>query len=192
MELINTLLLKAVQGETDAEERYLAFARQAELDGYPGVAVLFTGLSHAEAVHIANHTRALEKNGYKGSLPSAAQAEISDSTLTNLQLSLEGELEEFTTMYPSYRKQITRKHGREFIAKIALLSIKWAAESEKNHHELLNDAIQRVRAGEDLNAGELYLCTVCGNLHYSPRFPEGMCTICGHDPMFFSKVSVLP
>ncbi len=48
MELITSLLQQAVQGETDAEERYRCFSGQAEREGYPGVATLFTGLSHAE------------------------------------------------------------------------------------------------------------------------------------------------
>ena len=191
MEIINTLLLEATQGETDAEERYMAFAGQAFTEGYPGVGALFTGLSYAEAVHAANHTRALEKNGYKGLLPEASKIASHGSTLDNLTMSLKGELEEFSTMYPSLRRQITKKHGGEFVAKIALLSIKWAAESEKNHHALLLAAAKMLEAGVDMDSGDFYLCTVCGNLHFSAEPPEELCPVCGHDLMFYSKVDVL-
>jgi len=192
MDIINTLLIEAVQGETDAEERYLAYAGQAVSEGYPGVAALFTGLSSAEAVHAANHKRALEKNNYNGPLPKATIPKRHSSTLDNLRMSLKGELEEFSTMYPSFRRQITKKHGGKFIAKIALLSIKWAAESEKNHHALLLAAAKMVEAGGDMDSGEYYLCTVCGNLHFSAAPPEELCPVCGHDLMFYSKVDVLP
>ncbi len=192
MELITALLKKAVQGETDAEERYRVFSRQAENEGCPKVATLFLGLSHAEAIHISNHKKALEKNGYTGSLPSPVPVSTFNSTLDNVRQSLEGEKEEFSTMYPSFRKQIAKKHGKEFLAKIALLSIKWALESEKNHHALLAIAENNLQMGKDMEVDDLYLCTVCGNLEYFKTLPEEMCTICGHDPMFFSEVSVLP
>ena len=192
MEIINTLLLEALQGETDAEKRYMAFAGQAGTEGYPGLAALFTGLSYAEAVHAANHKRALEKNSYNGSLPKATKPESHGSTLDNLRMSLKGELEEFSTMYPSFRRQITKKHGAEFVAKIALLSIKWATESEKNHHALLLAAVKMMESGRDMDSGNFYLCTVCGNLHFSAQPPEELCSVCGHDLMFYSKVDVLP
>jgi len=194
MEIINTLLLQAIQGETDAEERYMTFAGQAVNEGYPGVGALFTGLSYAEAVHAANHKRALEKNGYNGPLPRASKPQSHGSTLDNLRMSLKGELEEFSTMYPSFRRQIAKKHGDEFVAKIALLSIKWAAESEKNHHTLLAAAVKLMEAegGKgNMDTGNYYLCTVCGNLLFSAQPPEDLCPVCGHDLMFYSKVDVL-
>ncbi len=128
MEIITTLLLQAIQGERDAEERYMAYARQAGGDGYSGVAALFTGLSHAESIHATNHTRALEKNGYNGLSPTPSKPKSHGTTLDNIRISLKGELEEYSTMYPSFRRQIAKKHGGEFTAKIALLSIKWAAK----------------------------------------------------------------
>ncbi len=192
MEIITTLLLQAIQGERDAEEGYMTYARQANDDGYPGVAALFTGLSHAESIHAANHTKALEKNGYNGLLPAPSKPENHGTTLDNVRMSLKGELEEYSTMYPSFRRQIAKKHGGEFTAKIALLSIKWAAESEKNHHSLLKTAAKRMEAGRDMGTGDFYLCSVCGNLHFSIQPPVELCPVCGHDLIFYSKVDSLP
>lgn len=191
MKVVTKLLLEALQGETDAEERYASFSQQALVEGYPGVAALFTGLSYAEAVHGANHKRALEKNGYNGVLPKPARVKKHGSTLSNLKMSLEGEREEFKTMYPSFRRQISRKHGDDFIAKIALLSLKWAAESERNHHALLEVAVKLVMAGGDMEGGNFYLCNVCGNLHFATAPPRELCPVCGHDPLFYSKVEHL-
>lgn len=191
MELINTLLLEAIQGESNAEKRYLLYSEQAISEGYPGVAALFTGLSHAEHIHAANHKRAMEKNGYSASYPEPETPMNSQSTLIHLKNSIEGEKEEFTTMYPSFFRRIKKKHGKEFIAKIALLSIKWAADSEKNHYMLLEAAANALGQGSDMNSGDFYLCRVCGNLHYSAETPEELCSVCGHDLIFFSKVDVL-
>ncbi len=62
----------------------------------------------------------------------------------------------------------------------------------KKHHELLELAEKRLREGYDLNDGEFFLCAVCGNLEYAQVLPDEMCTVCGHDPMFFSKVDIIP
>lgn len=192
MELINSLLCLAVQGESEAEQKYLLFSEKAVSDGYPGVATLFTGLSYAESIHIANHKKAMEKNNYAGPFPSIKPQIESGSTLENVTAAIEGEKEEFTTMYPSFSRQIQKKYGNIFIAKIALLSIKWATESEKNHHSLLKEAQQSVISGTDLNDGDMYLCAVCGNVHYSSERPQQLCPVCGHDLSFYSKVEILP
>lgn len=174
-----------------AEQQYLTFSNKAAGDGYTVVAALFTGLSHAESIHVANHRRAMEKNGYQGTFPAPLLPVQAHSTLLNLQQAIEGENEEFTSMYPSFKKQISNKHGHEFIAKIALLSIKWAIDSEREHHSLLIAAEKAVAAGKDVVGGDYYLCAVCGNLHFSPAFPKELCSVCGHDLSFYSKVEVL-
>lgn len=190
MELINKLLLEAVQGETSAEKQYLGFSEKAVSEGYSGIAALFTGLSYAESIHISNHKKALEKNGYSGMFPSPEQVHIG-ATIENIRHAIAGEREEFTSMYPSFRKKIMKKHGDNFIAKIALLSIKWAMESEKSHHALLRAAEKSLAEGKDMDSGDYYLCAVCGNLHYCAKFPEELCPVCGHDVSFYSKVDVL-
>lgn len=192
MELINTLLLEAIQGESDAEMKYLVFSARAEAEGYPGVGRLFTGLAQAESIHIANHRRALEKNGYSGDYPRGSGVETCGDTLENAKESLAGELEEYTRMYPTFKRRISKAHGREFVAKIALLSITWAADSEKNHHDLLKRAISALEQGKDMDSGDFYLCRVCGNLHFSAGIPAEQCPVCGHDLHFYSKIEVAP
>jgi rubrerythrin len=191
MELIHKLLLESLQGETDAEHRYLQFSMQADAEGYPGIATLFTALSHGETVHAANHRKALEKNSYPGPFPKPSNPKSGPNTLANLQQAILAEKEEFTSMYPSFLKQIDKKHGNSFTAKIALLSLKWAMEAEKNHHLLLVAAKKRLQNQQDFDEGRIYLCAVCGNLHYSPAAPTELCPVCGHDASFYSPVDLL-
>lgn len=188
MKLVHDLLLIALAGETTAEQTYLGYAATAIKEGLPGVAALFTGLSYSEAVHSANHKRALLKNDFTGSFPTADISDTAGTTLENLKAAISGEHEEFSAMYPSFKKQISRKHGNVFSAKVALLSIRWAMESEKNHHSLLLAAKRACEAGRDMNDKGFYHCVVCGNLVYEASAPTELCVVCGHDQSFFTKV----
>jgi len=95
-------------------------------------------------------------------------------------------------MYPGFVKQIRKKHGHEFKAKIALLSMKWAMETEKSHHRLLMQAKEALMNQEDLDPERFYLCAACGNLEYSDSLPREVCPICKHDPQFYNRVEVHP
>ena len=136
MELVQKLLLAAISGERGAEAGYGAYKKKALFEGYIGVASLFEALSRAEAVHAGNHVRALRKNGFQGVVPEADRNDIVLSTRENLERAVASEAEEFKEMYPSFSRQIRKKYGRSFEAKIALLSIRWAAEAEEGHHDL--------------------------------------------------------
>ena len=78
-------LQEAFAGESQANRKYLAFAKQAEKEGYSQVAKLFRAAAEAETVHAHNHLRAL------GGI---------NSTAENLQEAIEGESHEFKNMYP--------------------------------------------------------------------------------------------
>lgn len=190
MELIHTLLLEAIAGETAAEARYKAFAARAKEERYFLVAALFMALSRAEGIHIANHLRALEKNSFTNPLPKVDVSHTVHSTAANLKVAIAAEKEEFQNMYPEFRKRIGKYYGNAFTAKIAKLSIQWARDSEANHHKLLEEALQRVELGRDVEGGDYYLCSVCGNIVFSGRRPEKLCLVCGHDVSFYTPIRV--
>jgi rubrerythrin len=52
-------LKNAFAGESQANRKYLAFAKKADEDGYPQVAKLFRAIAEAETVHAHNHLKAL-------------------------------------------------------------------------------------------------------------------------------------
>src|SRR4030042_458303 len=78
-------LKEAFAGESQANRKYLAFAKQADADGYPQVAKLFRAAAEAETIHAHAHLRAMEGVG---------------STKDNLLAAVEGETYEFESMYP--------------------------------------------------------------------------------------------
>jgi rubrerythrin len=77
----------AFAGESQANRKYLAFAKQAEQEGYKPVAKLFRAAAEAETVHAHAHLRTLGGIG---------------KTMDNLKTAIAGETHEFKKMYPEF------------------------------------------------------------------------------------------
>ena len=80
-------LKEAFAGESQANRKYLAFAKKADEEGLPQAARLFRAAAAAETVHAHNHLKVI------GDVK---------STMENLKAAYEGEHHEFTTMYPEF------------------------------------------------------------------------------------------
>lgn len=91
-------------------------------------------------------------------------------------------------MYPDYKRQIQKAEGKTFSGKLAVLSIDWAMGVEKSHHQLIEIALKELREGRDLIPENLYVCEVCGNLHYAEHRPDANCEICGHGYGFYRHI----
>lgn len=147
----------AFAGESQANRKYLAFAKKAEADGYPQIARLFRAAAEAETVHAHAHLRVM--GGVK-------------STGENLQAAIEGEGFEFTKMYPEYVAE-AEKEGN----KAALNSFKFAMAVEKVHHGLYTEALKSFQSGKDLPAAPIFVCDVCGYT-VAGDVPD-KCPVCG-------------
>lgn len=134
---------EAFAGESQANRKYLAFAKIAEKDGYAQVARLFRAAAEAETIHAHAHLRVM--GGIK-------------STTENLQEAIEGEGHEFKNMYPGFLAE-AEKEGN----KPAAFSFKNALAVEEIHHGLYTEALDAVQSGSDLPETRIYLCPVCGN-----------------------------
>ena len=159
-------LADAFAGESQANRKYLAFAKQADLDGLPQVAKLFRAAAHAETVHAHAHLRAM--GGIK-------------KTAENLAAAIEGEGFEFQQMYPPYLQQ-AKDEGN----KVAEISFRYALAVEEVHYDLYSQALGAVKAGGDLPQRKVYVCEVCGNTVYDA--PEERCTVCNVPKEKFSEV----
>lgn len=136
-------LQEAFAGESQANRKYLAFAKKAETDGFTQVAKLFRAAAEAETIHAHAHLRAM--GGIKG-------------TVENLEAAVEGEGFEFQNMYPMMVQE-AKSEG----AKAAEVSFTNALTVEEIHHGLYSKALEAVKSGNDLAAGAIYVCPVCGN-----------------------------
>ena len=159
--------MTAFAGESQANRRYLAFAKKAETDGYPAVAKLFRAAAEAETVHAHAHLRAA--GGIRG-------------TAENLEEAIAGEHYEFTDMYPGMIET-----AKEEGATVALRGFEYANEVEKEHHDLYNQALTAVEAGHDIEDLAIYVCPVCGHTEVGALSEK--CPICGVPGSTFIEVS---
>jgi rubrerythrin len=150
-------LAAAFAGESQANRKYLAFAKKAESDGFPQVAKLFRAAAEAETVHAHAHLKAM--GGVK-------------ETAENLGEAISGEGYEFREMYPPFLAE-AEKEGHAS----AVRSFKYALAVEEVHHGLYEQALAAVEKGGDLPAGPIHVCPVCGNT-FVGETPE-KCPVCG-------------
>lgn len=102
-------LKEAFAGESQANRRYLYFAKVADVEGLPDVAGLFRDTAEGETGHAHGHLDYLKRVG------DPATGEPLGSTELNLKASIAGETYEYTQMYPAFAKT-AREEGFEEIA----------------------------------------------------------------------------
>ena len=149
-------LKEAFAGESQAHQKYQAFAKRAEKDGFPNVARLFRTTAEAERIHAEAHLKSLDGVG---------------ATKDNLQAAIDGETYEYTTMYPPMLAQAEADKHR------ARVMFSYALKAEAVHAQLYQRALQAVAEGQDLAGLEFFLCPYCG--HIECGAPPAACPICG-------------
>jgi len=160
-------LQAAFAGESQANRKYLAFAKKAEADGFPQVAKLFRAAAAAETVHAHAHLQVL--GGVK-------------STADNVAAAIAGETYEATTMYPEF---IADAQAEKNAA--ASRSFTLALAVEKIHAGMYQKALESVKTGKDLAPVKYYICEVCGNT-VEGAAPD-KCSVCGAVKSKFSEVA---
>lgn len=158
-------LKAAFAGESQANRKYTAFAVQADKDGLPQAARLFRAAAEAEAVHAANHLKALK--GIR-------------STKENLREAIAGETHEFKEMYPKMI-ETAKAEG----AKDAERTLSYANAVEEYHARLYHDMLD----GLERSKGESYpyfVCPVCGMT--VEKEPPEKCPVCGVKGSMFRKI----
>ncbi len=115
-------LKDAFAGESQANRRYLYFAKVADIEGYPEVASNFRETAEGETGHAHGHLDYLKQVG-----DPATGLPMGDTTL-NLKAAIEGETHEYTDMYPGFAKS-ARDEGFSEIADW----FETLAKAEKSH-----------------------------------------------------------
>jgi len=149
-------LINAFGGESQANMRYLHFAKQAEKEQFFQVARLFKAIAHAEFIHAGDHYREL-KHLDGGYVANSMAAFGPGDTSKNLGLAIKGETFEIEEMYPAYIE--VAKFQNELEAK---RSFEWSYATEKEHKKLFEKAKQAIDSGQDVEIGPIQVCQVCG------------------------------
>jgi rubrerythrin len=166
MSKTNDNLKGAYAGESQANRRYLACARRAEVEGMQQIAKLSRAAAEAETVHALNHLRVL--------------GEIR-TTSENSETAVSGETFEFKTMYPEYLAKSKSEGNQQ-----AAWSFDVANKVEQIHANLFSKAIETLKSGKKPASVDYFVCSVCGNSVESEA-PE-KCPICGAPKAKFLKI----
>ena len=157
-------LKAAFAGESQANRKYLAFAKKAEEEGLPQVAKLFRAAAEAETIHAHAHLRLMKGIG---------------STADNLKEAVAGETYEFKSMYPEMIAD-AQTEGE----KAAERYFGFANQAEECHANLYSKAAEQM--GE-LASVDYYVCSVCGHIHEGA--PTDKCPICSAAPKAYTIVA---
>ncbi len=155
-------LQDAFAGESQANRKYLAFAKKAEAEGFKQAAKLFRAAAAAETIHAHNHLRELG---------------VVKSTRENLLDAINGESYEFQNMYPGMIAD-AKAEGKE----AALRSFNYANEVEKVHAALYKKTLDTL--GRNVET-DYYVCEVCGYTAEGEAPDE--CPVCKSKKRAFHK-----
>lgn len=136
-------LKAAFAGESQASQKYLAFAARAEEEGFPNVARLFQAVAFAESTHARNHLSVMGGIG---------------GTVDNLKAAFGGETFEIDEMYPAY-VEVAKVQGD----KQGFKSMHWALKAEMDHKRMYAEAREAALQGKDIADQPVSVCTICGH-----------------------------
>lgn len=166
MATTNDNLKEAFAGESQANQKYRAFAKKAEKEGFVNIAKLFRTTAEAERIHAEGHLRALEGIA---------------TTAENLQGAIDGETFEFSNMYPPMVDQAVEEGHK------AKTMFKFAVDAEEVHAQIYSKALEAVKNGVDMDVTDFYLCPICGYIELGAA-PE-KCPVCGAKQQVFTQVA---
>jgi rubrerythrin len=173
-------LQAAFNGESNANARYLAFAKQADSEGYGGVASLFRAAARAEKIHATNHAEVIKELG------ASPQAKIETpdvkSTRENLAAAVKGETYERDTMYPDFLKQARADRNSH-----AVRTLNLAKAAEAEHAKLYVAALAGLDQLKGAKAATYYVCPVCGFTARETKFSK--CPSCFTSKEAFETVA---
>ena len=161
-------LMYAFAGESQARNKYTYFASQAKKEGYEQIAEIFLQTADNEKEHAKLWFKAL--NG--GAVP---------TTVENLQAAINGENEEWTSMYKGFA-ETAKKEGFVELAKQFEGVAKIEAEHEARYKALLENVKKKkcFVKKEDV----VWVCRNCGHKHVGKTAPA-VCPVCNHPQAYF-------
>ena len=172
-------LMKSFAGESQARNKYEYFAKVAQKEGYRDIAEHFQRAANNEKVH-AKLELALNNR-----MTSGTDENFGD-TKANLQMAIDGESYENTTMYPDFAA-IAKEEGH----KEAYRLFTGIGKIEVEHENMFKMLLERLEADAEHvsdNAEEAWICEVCGHVHYGKKALKN-CPVCDHGQEYQSRLN---
>ena len=164
-EMTRANIAAALAGESQASQKYLAFADVADDESYPNVARLFRAVAYAESTHARNHLSVLGQIG---------------TTEENLRTAFGGETFEIDEMYAAYMAVARLQENAS-----AQTTIRYADAAEKDHQTIYDTVLKGVQGGQDCGADPVRVCPICGHTVIGDAPDE--CPVCGTAGVHFKE-----
>ncbi|HEY9069025.1 MAG TPA: rubrerythrin family protein [Candidatus Ozemobacteraceae bacterium] len=171
-------MLTAFNGESNAQAKYVEFAKKADEEGFLGVGSLFRAAAKAEGIHAANLKSEIEKQG--GKAEPKLETPVVKSTKENLEAAIAGEKHENETMYPEFKATAEAEKQD-----MAVILFGGAGKVEGDHAALYADALANLEASKAAKK-EFFVCMVCG--YTTNNAPADKCPVCLSPKEKFEKV----
>lgn len=173
------ILLASFAGESQAKNRYTFFAKQAKKEGYEQIAAIFAETAAQEEQHGKQFFKLLE--GGEVQITATFPAGIIGTTEENLLASANGELEEWSNMYPGFAK-IAEEEGFPKIA----TKFKMIAKAETMHEDRYRRLLDNLKSGKVFKreVKVKWVCRNCGFV-YEGTTPPTVCPSCEHPQSYF-------
>jgi rubrerythrin len=175
-------LLMAFAGESQARNRYTYYASQARNDGYVQIAQIFEETANQEKEHAKRFFKYLQ--GGEVRIECAFPAGLIGTTAENLLAAANGELEEWSTVYPGFAK-VAREEGFKAIGTIFdMISV-----AEKQHERRYRGLLENIQNGRVFKRSQAvkWRCLNCGYVHDGAEAP-GACPACAHPQAYFEML----
>jgi rubrerythrin len=170
-------------GESQARNRYTYFASQARKEGFVQIALIFEETANQEKEHAKRFFQQLQ--GGDVLVDSPFPAGMIGTTAENLKAAAEGELHEWTELYPNFAKT-AREEGFDGAAEIWDAVIVAEKQHEKRYRDLLNNVNLNTVFKRDKPV--VWRCINCGYLHEGPEAPD-TCPACAHPQAYYELLA---
>jgi rubrerythrin len=172
-------LQAAFSGESNAHANYLAFATNADAEGFAPVASLFRAAARSEERHAHNHSEIIRK---MGATPVAIiEPPPSKSTRENLENAIRGEVYERDEMYPSFIAKAKKDKLPD-----AVNTFQLAREVEAEHALLYAEALKNLTSLHSNKPATYYVCPYCGATMSKLDFD--LCPVCSTPQDQFEEI----
>lgn len=176
-------LLKAFAGESQARNRYTFFAGVAQKEGFEQIAALFLETAENERAHAKVFFKYLEGGPVEitATYPAGAMGKTAD----NLRAAAEGEMEEWTQLYPEFAA-VADEEGFTQVA----ASFRAIAEVEAHHEQRYRALLANIENDKVFRKDGVvrWVCRNCGHIHEGPEAPA-LCPACQHGRKYYEVLA---
>ncbi|TDB37906.1 MAG: rubrerythrin family protein [Actinobacteria bacterium] len=176
-------LLKAFAGESQARNRYTYFAGAAKKEGFEQISAIFTETADNEKEHAKVFFKYLE--GGDTEITASYPAGKIGTTAENLLAAAEGELMEWSALYPDFAK-VAEEEGFMDVA----TSFREIADVEAHHEKRYRKLLENVKGYTVFKKDGVvfWKCRNCGYVHEGAEAPME-CPACKHPQSYYELLA---